>query len=375
MPHLAPWRACQSFTTTGTGTITLGAAIAPDVAFSVQMTDGDTATFAAEEFDAVTGAASGAWEIFRGALGAGGTTITRDEVVRSSAGTSKINWAAGTKRVYALQETGFDVRVFTETGTTSRPLWARTRRAIGIGAGGGGGSGRRGAAGSIRTGGGGGGGGAAFDITGSALNDLPTETVTIGSAGSGGSPRTGDNQNGSIGGAGGDVLFGGQYVASGGGFGLGGSTGPRAGGVGGKGQWDGGVGAASNATAGGVAGSNAVMGGSGGGSGSSLSTANVIGAGGAGGGQPQFISGSSSDGGGGAGGSPDGGAVTDKPADDWTAGAGGGGGGTQLGAPASAGGKGQAWGGGGGGGAASENGFESGAGGAGGAGICIVIYQ
>lgn len=184
MPHLSPWRAQHTFTTTGTGTLTLGSAVSPDVAFSVQMADGDTGLFAAEEFDAGTGAATGAWEVFRGTLGAGGTTLTRDAVVRSSTGTSLINWAAGTKRVYALQDGGSDVQTFTVGGGTTwtKPLWANVVHVVLIGGGGGGGSGRKGAAASVRSGGGAGAGGSfVYEVFAAAALGA-TETVTVGAA-------------------------------------------------------------------------------------------------------------------------------------------------------------------------------------------------
>lgn len=105
MVQVSPWAAQQTFTTTGTGTLTLGSAVSPDVAFSVEMADGDEGLFRAEEYDSGTGLPNGAWEVFRGAIGGTGTTLTRATVIRSSTGTSLINWPAGTKRVFAVVDT------------------------------------------------------------------------------------------------------------------------------------------------------------------------------------------------------------------------------------------------------------------------------
>ncbi len=105
MARIAPWNAGHTFTTTGTGTITLGAALTGAAPFGTggggQMADGDDGLFMAETFDPVTKEPTGTWQIWIGTIGGGGTTLTFDTLVRSSTG-SQISWAAGTKRVFGI---------------------------------------------------------------------------------------------------------------------------------------------------------------------------------------------------------------------------------------------------------------------------------
>lgn len=84
-------------TTTGTGTLTLGAAVTGGQTFAV-IGDGNTTPMAVWEVDA-NGNPSGAWEVAVGCTyTAAGTTLTRGTLSESSTG-SVINFGAGTKRV------------------------------------------------------------------------------------------------------------------------------------------------------------------------------------------------------------------------------------------------------------------------------------
>lgn len=86
----------ETTTTTGTGTYTLGGAIAGRVAFGARYAD------AAEVYYTVEGLSGGAkaTEIGRGTLGGSGTTLARTEVIESTNGDAAVDWDTGTKRIY-----------------------------------------------------------------------------------------------------------------------------------------------------------------------------------------------------------------------------------------------------------------------------------
>jgi hypothetical protein len=77
--------------TTGTGTLTLGAAYAGYQDFS-GVGDGN------QTYYTITN--NTAWEVGIGTYTASGTTLSRDEVLDSSSSGAKINWAAGIKAVF-----------------------------------------------------------------------------------------------------------------------------------------------------------------------------------------------------------------------------------------------------------------------------------
>lgn len=90
-------RIMATSTTTGTGTYTLGSAIAGYQAWSV-LGDGNSAYYVAEDVNA-NGVPTGDWEVGIGTYATSGTTLTRDTVLASSNAGSAVSWAAGTRRV------------------------------------------------------------------------------------------------------------------------------------------------------------------------------------------------------------------------------------------------------------------------------------
>lgn len=86
-------RVKSSTTTTGTGTITLGAAALGFQAFSV-IGDGNTTYYT------ITDTVNGTWEVGIGTYTASGTTLSRDTVLESSSSGSLVNFAAGSKDVF-----------------------------------------------------------------------------------------------------------------------------------------------------------------------------------------------------------------------------------------------------------------------------------
>lgn len=86
-------RVKSSTTTTGTGTITLGAAAIGFQAFSV-IGDGNTTYYT------ITDTVNGTWEVGIGTYTTSGTTLSRDTVLESSNSGSLVNFAAGSKDVF-----------------------------------------------------------------------------------------------------------------------------------------------------------------------------------------------------------------------------------------------------------------------------------
>jgi hypothetical protein len=97
----------QTFTTTGTGTVTLGAASTGYQAVAARYSDGDTLPYVME--------LGADWEIGYGTVGGTGTTIARS-VVSSSNGDALVNFPAGTK-TFAVAENGIHASLF--------PRWAK----------------------------------------------------------------------------------------------------------------------------------------------------------------------------------------------------------------------------------------------------------
>lgn len=85
-------RVQETFTTTGTGTISLGGAVTGYQAFSAVMANAGTCYY---------GATDGTnWEVGLGTFASAGDTLARTTVLASSNGGSAVNWAAGTKSIW-----------------------------------------------------------------------------------------------------------------------------------------------------------------------------------------------------------------------------------------------------------------------------------
>lgn len=99
MPFVRLLRTAQLTTSTGTGTITLGANVDGFEPFSEGMASTDTTVVAVEAIGA-NGLATGDWEFFETEF-TSPSTLSRGTLIGSSTG-SRINFAAGTKRVYGV---------------------------------------------------------------------------------------------------------------------------------------------------------------------------------------------------------------------------------------------------------------------------------
>jgi hypothetical protein len=87
-------RVKETTATTGTGTLTLAGAAGGFQAFSA-IGDGNTTYYA------IIDSATGDWEVGLGTYTASGTTLSRDTILESSNTGSAVNFAAGTKSVFA----------------------------------------------------------------------------------------------------------------------------------------------------------------------------------------------------------------------------------------------------------------------------------
>src|SRR5262245_32153490 len=92
-------RIMETSTTTGQGTITLAGAVTGYRPFG-DVGNGNTCRYVIVAVDG-NGVPTGDWECGIGTYTSSGTTLSRDKVFRTSAGnTTKIDFAAGTKRVF-----------------------------------------------------------------------------------------------------------------------------------------------------------------------------------------------------------------------------------------------------------------------------------
>jgi len=87
-------RVAVASTSVGTGTMALGAAVASYRSFATALPDGLI-------YYGIVDEATGAWEIGEGTLSGAGATLARTTVYSSSNGGALVNFAAGTKIVYA----------------------------------------------------------------------------------------------------------------------------------------------------------------------------------------------------------------------------------------------------------------------------------
>lgn len=91
MPLVVKDRVQETSTSTGTGTFTLAGATTGFQSFSV-IGNGNTTYYA------IVGGAE--WEVGLGTYTSSGTTLSRDTVLESSNGGTKVNFSAGTKNVF-----------------------------------------------------------------------------------------------------------------------------------------------------------------------------------------------------------------------------------------------------------------------------------
>ena len=85
-------RVQETFTTTGTGTISLGGAVVGYQAFSAVMANAGTCYYAAT--DGVN------WEVGLGTYATSGNTLARTTILSSSNSGSAVSWSAGTKNIW-----------------------------------------------------------------------------------------------------------------------------------------------------------------------------------------------------------------------------------------------------------------------------------
>lgn len=132
---------------------------------------------------------------------------------------------------YVTGASVIDIQSFTSSSVWTKPFGAKQVEIFLFGAGGGGGSGRKGLAGSARYGGGGGATGGVLITKVNATSLADTENVWIGSGGTGGTSVSLNSTNGNNGLIGGNSYVGGsgtaitsKLMATGGGFGAGGTA-------------------------------------------------------------------------------------------------------------------------------------------------------
>jgi hypothetical protein len=93
-------RVKETTTTTGTGTVTLGGAATGFQSFSAIGNGNNT-------YYTIAGQGTSEWEVGIGTYTSSGTTLSRDTVLSSSAGGSKVSFSAGTKDVFVTYPAGY----------------------------------------------------------------------------------------------------------------------------------------------------------------------------------------------------------------------------------------------------------------------------
>lgn len=117
MPLVVKDRVKETTTTTGTGTITLAGAVSGFQSFSV-IGDGNTTYYA------IVGGTE--WEVGIGTYTSSGTTLSRDTVLESSTGGTKVDFAAGTKDVFCTYPAEESVDQDTAQTLTNKTLTSPT---------------------------------------------------------------------------------------------------------------------------------------------------------------------------------------------------------------------------------------------------------
>jgi hypothetical protein len=85
-------RVQETSTSTGTGAVTLGGAVAGYQSFTDAALDGKSVTYT------IVGGSE--WEVGRGTYTASGTSLSRDTVLASSNANALVNFSAGSKNVF-----------------------------------------------------------------------------------------------------------------------------------------------------------------------------------------------------------------------------------------------------------------------------------
>jgi hypothetical protein len=120
-------RVREATDTTGTGTLSLTGAITGFQSFSVI---GDTNT----TYYAIVDATTGAWEVGLGTYTASGTTLSRDTVLESSSGGTKINFGVGLKDVFCTYPAEQAVTLTDVQALTNKTISADNNTLSGIAA-------------------------------------------------------------------------------------------------------------------------------------------------------------------------------------------------------------------------------------------------
>lgn len=173
-------RVQETFSTTGTSTISLGGSVVGYQAFGSVCNNGDTAYYAATD--------GTNWEVGLGTYATSGNTLTRTTIIASSNSGAAVNWAAGTKNIWLnaparIYKAPTITKLTSGSGTYTTPTGATYLKVRMVGAGAGGsGSGSSGAG------------------AGSAGNDSTFGTTLL-DAGGGQAPNNGGGQLGGLGGS------------------------------------------------------------------------------------------------------------------------------------------------------------------------------
>lgn len=93
-------RVKETTTTTGTGTVTLAGAATGFQSFSAIGNGNNT-------YYTIAGQGTSEWEVGIGTYTSAGATLSRDTVLSSSAGGSKVSFSAGTKDVFVTYPAGY----------------------------------------------------------------------------------------------------------------------------------------------------------------------------------------------------------------------------------------------------------------------------
>lgn len=184
-------RVQETFTTTGTGTISLGGAVTGYQAFSAIVANAATCYYTMTD--------GTAWEVGLGTYATAGNTLARTTVIASSNANAAVNWSAGTKNVWldfpafaaqnAINKVNIQTFLSSGTYTPTAGFVFGISLTQGSGGAGGGAAAANGASGA----GGGAGGWAIKFLTAATVG--ASQTVTIGASATGVSAAAGNNGN------------------------------------------------------------------------------------------------------------------------------------------------------------------------------------